>query len=156
MSTNSNVRFRRNRAIVAISGIAAILSLPLTTSAHDAPEFTGVVIDVRAIAAIDRSPAPVIYGPLPTSDEVYPDPTCVPTPDQVQDQSVVRYYHTEEDAEKGAAGDHPIILKAEAVVGPAHDSVRLSADDAAHLKTLDKTMHYTHTWKVAFLIPENR
>ncbi len=147
---------RCNRTAMALFSLTAAISLPLSTAAHDEPAYTGVIVDVRHIAEIDRSPAPVIYGPAPSTEEVYPDPTCVPTPDEVQEQSVVRYYRTQEDAERGVAGNHPFVVKAEAVVGPAHDSVRLSATDAEQLKTLDKTLHFTRTWKVAFLIPEGR
>ena len=146
----------RTSAFFAAVGIAAVLSLPVSTVAQEAPAYTGVVIDARHYTEINRSPAPVIYGPTPVNQAVYPDPHCVPTADQVQDQSVVRYYQTEADAETRLVGDHPLILKAEDLVGPGHDSVRLSAEDAEQLKTLDKTLHFTRTWKVAFLVPEGR
>jgi len=62
----------------------------------------------------------------------------------------------EQLAARGRSGGPVPGVEAEAVVGPAHDSVRLSATDTEQLKTLDKTVHFTRTWKVAFLIPEGR
>ncbi|MDX1932531.1 MAG: hypothetical protein SFU56_07995 [Capsulimonadales bacterium] len=149
----ASVLFRPSLLLAAAGVISALLT-PVATSARQTPEYTGIVIDVRHLTEIDRSPAPVIYGPAPKQETLYPDPAHVPTPDEVQDNSVVRYYHTPEQAEKGVAGEHPLIVRAEAVVGPAHDSVRVTAEDAEILKNADKTLRYSRNWKVAFLIPE--
>ena len=117
---------------------------------------TGIVIDARHLAEIDRSPAPEIHGPVPDAALLYPDRSHVPTPDEVQEESVVRYYHSEDEAKKGHVGANPLFLKAEAVLGPAHDGLRLSAVDMARLQELDRLIHFSRTWKVGFLVPENR
>lgn len=120
----------------------------------DLSQFTGILIDARSLPGVMRSPAPTIIGPDGTL--LYPDRAHVPTPDEVQDESIVRYYHSLDEAEQGVAGPHPLILTAAAVVGPASDGVQLSESDAALLQALDKRLRFTRTWKVGFLIPDNR
>ena len=124
--------------------------------AADSAPYTGILLDARHLPEIDRSPAPAVYGPAPDFPLLYPDRAHVPTPDEVQDQSIVRYYHSEEAGKRGVGGENPLILKAEAVVGPAHDALRLSAEDMARFQDLDKKLRFSRTWKVGFLIPENR
>ncbi len=123
---------------------------------EDMSVYTGLLIDARGLPRISRSPAPAIYGPLPDQDLLYPDRSHVPTPDEVQEESIVRYYHAEADADAGVGGMRPLILTALAVLGPAEDAVRLSAEDAARFQVLDKRLHFTRTWKVGFLIPGNQ
>ncbi len=115
--------------------------------------YTGILIDARNLPRISRSPAPAIYGPLPDQNLLYPDRSHVPTPDEVQEESIVRYYWTVDAADSGIAGSNPLILTAQAVLGPAEDAVQLTAVDAARFQTLDKRLHFTQTWKVGFLIP---
>jgi hypothetical protein len=121
--------------------------------APDGEEYTGILIDARHLSAISRSPAPAVFGPEPSETLLYPDRSHVPTPDEVQDESVVRYYHTPNEAEAGVAGSHPLILPATAVLGYAKDALQLSAADMARLQDLEKKLHFTQTWKVGFLIP---
>lgn len=116
--------------------------------------YTGILIDASSYASIQRSPAPAIYGP--DSGLVYPDRSHVPTPDQVQDESIVRYYRSMDDAKAGVCGSNPLVLTPTAVVGPAKDSVTLAAVDVDSFKNLDKRLHYIQTWKVGFLIPANQ
>ena len=123
---------------------------------EDMSVYTGLLIDARGLPRISRSPAPAIYGPLPDQDLLYPDRSHVPTPDEVQEESIVRYYHAEADADAGVGGTRPLILTALAVLGPAEDAVQLSAIDAARFQALDKRLHFTRTWKVGFLIPGNQ
>jgi hypothetical protein len=135
-----------------VSGAVA----PVSLTAAPAPtpsEFTGILLDARQLPAIDRSPAPAIYGPGPDMPLLYPNRSDVPTPDEVQDESIVRYYHTEAEADAGVGGSHPLILTALAVLGPAHDALQLSADDMVRLQDAEKTLHFVETWKVGFLIP---
>jgi hypothetical protein len=117
----------------------------------DLSTYTGILIDTQAQAGILRSRAPVIYGPDMAT--LYPDRSHVPNPDEVQDESVIRYYCTTDAAAAGVGGAHPLILTAQKVVGPASDSVVLSADDAALFKALDQRLHYSLNWKVGFLVP---
>lgn len=123
---------------------------------EDLSKFTGILIDARHLPRVKRSPAPAIYGPVPGSALLYPDRANVPTPDEVQDESIVRYYHTEAEAGKGVCGENPLILKAEEVVGPAEDAVRLNEADMRRLQALENRLHFTKTWKVGFLIPLDR
>jgi hypothetical protein len=120
----------------------------------DLSVYTGIIIDVRGFHDIQRSPAPAIYAPDMTL--LYPDRSHVPTPDEVQDESVVRYYRSEDAAIAGVGGAHPLILEAVSLVGPAEDGVMLSSDDAALFKALDQRLQYTRNWKVGFLIPTDR
>jgi len=120
----------------------------------DLSHCTGILIDASGFANIERSPAPNIYGPA--GDLVYPDRSHVPTPDQVQDESIVRYYRSMDDAKAGVCGGNPLVIVPTAVVGPAKDSVTLSAADAASFKALDAKIHFTQDWKVGFLIPSNQ
>lgn len=129
---------------------------PVVPVVEDMSVYTGVLIDARSLPRISRSPAPAIYGALPDQSLLYPDRSHVPTPDEVQEESVVRYYHAEGDAESGIGGAHPLILTAQAVLGPAEDAVQLSAEDAARFQALDKRLRFTRTWKVGFLIPANQ
>jgi hypothetical protein len=119
-------------------------------------DYTGLLIDARDLPNIMRSPAPTINGPAPDYALLYPDRSHVPTPDEVQDESIVRYYHTLDDAEKGVGGSNPLIVRATAVLGNAHDSLEISSVDAGQLLDLDKKIHFTRTWKVGFLIPSNQ
>ncbi|MBC8103370.1 MAG: hypothetical protein H7Z41_12395 [Cytophagales bacterium] len=118
--------------------------------------FTGILIDARHLPEISRSPAPALYGPAPALALLYPDRAHVPTPDEVQEQSIVRYYHTTLAARKGVAGDNPLILPARAVRGFAQDSLELSASDRALLAALDKKLGFSRTWRVGFLVPASR
>ena len=115
--------------------------------------YTGILIDTRSLPSISRSPAPAIYGPLPDQVLLYPDRSHVPTPDEVQEESIVRYYWTIDAGEKGIAGSNPLILTPLAVLGPAQDAVQLSAVDAARFQALNKRLKFTQTWKVGFLMP---
>ena len=131
-----------------------VAPVPVTLTVSPTPEgYTGILIDARHLSTIDRSPAPAIYGPGPDMSLLYPNRSDVPTPDEVQDESIVRYYHTEADAEAGVGGSHPLILTALAVLGPAHDALQLSADDMVRLQDAEKSLHFVETWKVGFLIP---
>ncbi len=118
--------------------------------------YTGILIDARHLPDIMRSPAPTIYGPAPGNTLLYPDRAHVPTPDQVQEASVVRYYRTEAEARAGVAGSNPLILPAQAVLGPARDGLQLSADDMTLLIALDNKVRFSRSWKVGFLVPANR
>ncbi len=129
---------------------------PIVPVVEDMSVYTGILIDGRLLPRLSRSPAPAIYGSLPDQTLLYPDRSHVPTPDEVQEESIVRYYHVEADAETGIAGPHPLILTALSVLGPADDAVQLSPEDAARFQALDKRLHFTRTWKVGFLIPSNQ
>lgn len=155
--------FRTCIAARLLAAVALAVCLPLAsaqdeakTAPEDMGQYTGILLDARHLPDISRSPAPAIYGPAPEYVLAYPDRSQVPTPDEVQEQSIVRYYHTEEQAEKGVAGDRPLILRAEAVVGPAKDALRLTAEDLARLRELDKRIDFTRSWKVGFLVPANQ
>jgi hypothetical protein len=116
--------------------------------------FTGVLIDARHLPEIARSPAPTITGPGKLL--AYPDRSHVPTPDEVQEQSVIRYYMTIEDAKAGVAGSNPLILPAQAILGPARDITQLSAADVVLLLALDQKLQFSRTWKVGILLPPDR
>jgi len=120
----------------------------------DLSSYTGILIDVRDMEAIQRSPNPSIFDA--DMNLMYPDRSHVPSPDEVQNESTVRYYRSLDDAKAGVCGDNPLVLHAEMVVGPADDGVLLGADDAALFKELDKRLGYTQNWKVGFLIPTDR
>ena len=151
---------RHRHVAVAIGAstkaIATSANLDTASTASTTDTYTGIVIDASGFANIQRSPAPAIYGPGPQGDLVYPDRSHVPTPDQVQDESIVRYYRTMDAARAGVGGDHPLVIVPTAVVGPAKDSVVLSAADEDAFKGLDKKIHFTDNWKVAFLVPANQ
>jgi hypothetical protein len=121
---------------------------------EDLSVYTGILIDVRDFRNISRSPSPAIYGP--DMSLMYPDRAHVPTPDEVQDESIVRYYRSEDAADAGVGGSHPLILPAEEVVGPAEDSVMLSADNATLFNKLNDRLHFMSNWKVGFLVPADR
>ncbi len=123
-------------------------AVPASTS-----EYTGVVIDARGLPGILRSPAPAIYGATLDATLVYPDRAHVPTPDEVQDESIVRYYHTPEEAARGVGGSHPLVISAIAVLGPAKDSLQVSPADMQTLLAADKSLHFTRSWRVGFLVP---
>ena len=130
-------------------------TLPQVPVDAELEQYTGILIDARDLPGIQRSMAPTIIGPGSTPLLLYPDRSHVPTPDEVQEESIVRYYHTLGTAEDGVAGAHPLILHAVAVVG-SDDGVQLTAEDAALFQSLDQRLHFTRTWKVGFLIPESR
>ncbi len=147
-------------ASLVIEKPAVVASAPVSMALASDPAvlpsdnyYTGIVIDARQLPSILRSPAPAIYGPGPDTNLLYPDRSDVPTPDEVQDESIVRYYHTEAEAEAGVGGAHPLILTALAVLGPAHDALQLGADDMVRLQNLEKKLHFVESWKVGFLIP---
>ncbi len=129
-----------------------------------APEpgaYTGVIIDARHLSEISRSPAPALYeAPAPDASGggalLYPDRAHVPTPDEVQDATVVRYYYDEADAKARLVGANPLILRAVAVVGPARDAVTLTPADARLLAQADKSTHFTRNWRVGFLLPSGK
>ncbi len=129
---------------------------PIAPVVEDMSVYTGILIDARGLPRMSRSPAPAIYGPAPDQNLLYPDRSHVPTPDEVQEESIVRYYHSETDGESGIGGAHPLILTAQAVLGPAEDAVQLTAEDAARFQALDKRLRFTRSWKVGFLIPANQ
>ena len=126
---------------------------PVVPVVENMDAYTGILIDARALPAISRSPAPAIYEAAPDTALLYPDRAHVPTPDEVQEESIVRYYWNIPDADAGIAGTNPLILTAQAVLGPAQDAVELSAIDSARFQALDKRLHFTRTWKVGFLMP---
>jgi hypothetical protein len=126
---------------------------PVQPAVTDLSVYTGIIIDVRG-SNISRSPSPAIYGP--DMSLIYPDRNHVPTPDEVQDESIVRYYRSLDAAEAGVGGTHPLVLIAESVVGPAEDSVMLDATGAALFQALDKRLGYSKNWKVGFLVPEDK
>lgn len=141
----------RIRVMPDEGGTAAPAPQPAIT---DLSSYTGIIIDVTGAGDIERSPAPQIYGP--DMSLLYPDRSHVPTPDEVQDESIVRYYRSQDAAIGGVGGSHPLVLLAQQVVGPAHDSVMLSATDADLFKALDQRLGYTRNWKVGFLIPADK
>lgn len=120
----------------------------------DLSSYTGILIDVRDMEAIQRSPNPAVYDA--DMNEIYPDRSHVPTPDEVQNESTVRYYRTIDDAKAGVCGSNPLIINAEMVVGPADDGVLVGAADAKLFKDLDKLIGFSKNWKVGFLIPSDR
>ena len=126
---------------------------PTPPAPENMDAYTGILIDARNLPRISRSPAPAVYGPLPDQTLLYPDRSHVPTPDEVQEESIVRYYWTVEAADSGVAGSNPMILTPLAVLGPAQDAVQLSSVDADRFLTLNKRLHFTQTWKVGFLMP---
>jgi hypothetical protein len=121
--------------------------------AENMDAYTGILIDARGLPNISRSPAPAIYGTALDAALLYPDRSHVPTPDEVQEESIVRYYWTVDSAASGVGGSNPLILTAQAVLGPAQDAVQLSPEDTVRFQTLDKRLHFTRTWKVGFLMP---
>ena len=121
--------------------------------AENMDAYTGILIDARGLSDISRSPAPAIYGTTAGPALLYPDRAHVPTPDEVQEESIVRYYWNVDSAAGGVGGTNPLILTAVAVVGPAKDAVELSPEDSARFQLLDKRLHFTRTWKVGFLMP---
>jgi hypothetical protein len=150
---DGDIEADRIRILPAIETLAPLPVAPPPVESLDS--YTGIIIDTRGLN-IMRSPAPSIYGPDPDDVLLYPDRSHVPTPDEVQDESIVRYYRTEDAARDGVGGSNPLIIPAMAVVGPAHDGVALSADNAALFQALDKRLHFTRNWKVGFLIPEDQ
>ena len=134
----------------ALSPAPVVAPVPI---AENMDAYTGLLIDCRSLPDISRSPAPAIYATAPDPTLLYPDRSHVPTPDEVQEESIVRYYWTVDSAASGVGGTNPLILTAVAVLGPAKDAVQLSAEDAARFQTLDKRLHFTRTWKVGFLMP---
>jgi len=120
----------------------------------DLSVYTGIIIDVSGLEAIQRSPNPAVYDP--DMNELYPDRSHVPTPDEVQDESTVRYYRTLDDARAGVGGTNPLVLHGEIIVGPAQDGVMLSAEDTDLFKQLDKRLGFSQNWKVGFLVPSDR
>ncbi len=140
---------------------AELLSSSSAASALDpvlanTSEYTGVVIDARALPGILRSPAPAIYGANADATLVYPDRSHVPTPDEVQDESIVRYYHTPEEAAQGVGGSHPLVVKAIAVLGPVKDALQITPADMQALLEADKSLHFTRSWRVGFLLPSDK
>ena len=152
---SGNVEADRLRVLPPLEPLPAPPA-PVAPVVEDMSVYTGILIDGRHLPRLSRSPAPAIYGSLPDQSLLYPDRSHVPTPDEVQEESIVRYYHAESDAETGIAGPHPLILTALSVLGPADDAVQLSPEDAARFQALDKRLHFTRTWKVGFLIPANQ
>ncbi len=133
-----------------LSPAPVVAPVPVT---ENMDSYTGILIDARSLPDISRSPAPAIYATAPDATLLYPDRSHVPTPDEVQEESIVRYYWTVDAASSGVAGTNPLILTAIAVLGPAKDAVQLSPEDAARFQILDKRLHFTRTWKVGFLMP---
>jgi hypothetical protein len=143
----------RIRILAAADAVA--VPAPAPPAVTDLSVYTGVIIDASGFPNVQRSPSPAIYGP-DGATLLYPDRSHVPTPDEVQEESIVRYYRTPDLAKSGVGGDHPLVLQAVDVTGPGSDNVVLSAEDAALFKALDQRLHYTQTWKVGILIPADR
>ncbi len=141
---------------VSLAGVSMISPERASSDVNQPQPYTGILIDARQLPDITRSMNPGIYGPAPTSDLVYPDRSHVPTPDQCQDESTARYYRSLADAQSGVGGSNPMIIEAVAVVGPAKDSVTVTADDEARMRDLDKQLHYTQTWKFGILVPSDK
>lgn len=142
--------------VVVNAASIAVKAVPTAAIAVDATSdmaYTGVLLDARALPAILRSPAPSIVGPGPDWTLIYPDRSHVPTPDEVQDESIVRYYHTEVEAAQGIGGSHPLVIPAAAVIGYAHDGLQVTAADMQRLLEVEKSLHFTQNWRVGFLIP---
>jgi hypothetical protein len=142
----------------ASSMASAAMAAPAAVAvSNQAPEdfdaYTGIVIDGSALPGLMRSPAPAVFAQSDDGGQLYPDRRHVPTPDEVQDESVVRYYQSVEDAEAGVAGTDPMVVKAVAMVGYGRDSVTVSDMDAARIKALDAKLHFSRTWRMAFVMP---
>ncbi len=142
----------RIRVLPAPDAPAPVIVAPVAV-AENMDAYTGILIDCRSLPSISRSPAPAIYGTVPDAALLYPDRSHVPTPDEVQEESIVRYYWTVDSAAAGVGGTNPLILTAQAVLGPAKDAVQLTPEDSARFQILDKRLHFTRTWKVGFLMP---
>jgi hypothetical protein len=142
--------------LVSLAGVS-VLTPTVAVSDNNQPEaYTGILINARSLPDITRSMNPVIYGPAPGSDLIYPDRSHVPNPDQCQDESTARYYRTVADAEAGVGGPNPMIVEAMSVVGYAKDSLTVTADDEQRMQNLDKQLHYSQTWKLGILVPANQ
>ncbi len=152
MQPGGLVEADRIRVLPAPDAPAPPVAAPVIVS-ENLDSYTGLLIDCRSLPDISRSPAPAIYGAVPDTALLYPDRSHVPTPDEVQEESIVRYYWTVDAASSGVGGANPLILTAQAVLGPAKDAVQLSPEDAARFQILDKRLHFTRTWKVGFLMP---
>ncbi|MGO8670207.1 MAG: hypothetical protein ACLQVD_02400 [Capsulimonadaceae bacterium] len=155
------------RSVATVTAVAAVTvstSVPAAqpavsaASAAAAPvdlgSFTGILIDVTGFPDIQRSPSPAVYAT--GMFLLYPDRTHVPTPDQIQDESIVRYYRTLDAAQAGVGGTHPLVLHAVDVVGPARDGVLLSSTDALLFEALNVSLKFSQTWSVGFLVPADR
>ena len=152
LNPDGSVEADRLRVLPAAELPAPPAAAP-TPVAENMDAYTGILIDARGLPDISRSPAPAIYGTAPGATLLYPDRSHVPTPDEVQEESIVRYYWNVDAAAGGVGGTNPLILTAVAVVGPAKDAVELSPEDSARFQLLDKRLHFTRTWKVGFLMP---
>ena len=140
-----------------LASLAAVSIVWPTRADSDASQpYTGILIDARQLSTITRSMNPAIYGPAPNADLVNPDRSHVPTPDEVQDESTARYYRSLADAEAGVGGSNPMIVEGVAVVGPAQDSLTVSAVDEQRIIDLDKQLHFTQTWKFGILVPPDK
>lgn len=149
---DGTVEADRVRVLPAAELPVPVVAAPVVVS-ESMDSYTGLLIDCRSLPDISRSPAPAIYSAVPDAALLYPDRSHVPTPDEVQEESIVRYYWNVDAASGGVGGTNPLILTAIAVVGPAKDAVQLSPEDAARFQALDKRLHFTRTWKVGFLMP---
>jgi len=149
---NGTVEADRLRVLPAAELPAPVVAAPVVVS-DNLDSYTGILIDARGLPDISRSPAPAIYSTAPDAALLYPDRSHVPTPDEVQEESIVRYYWNVDSAASGVGGTNPLILTAIAVLGPAKDAVQLSPEDSARFQALDKRLHFTRTWKVGFLMP---
>ncbi len=152
MQPGGLVEADRIRVLPAPDAPAPVVIAPASV-AENMDAYTGILIDCRSLPDISRSPAPAIYGTVPDAALLYPDRSHVPTPDEVQEESIVRYYWTVDSAASGVGGTNPLILSAVAMLGPAKDAVQLSPEDSARFQILDKRLHFTRTWKVGFLMP---
>ena len=149
---DGTVEADRLRVLPAAEVPAPVVAAPVVVSGN-LDSYTGILIDARGLSDISRSPAPAIYGTAPDAALLYPDRSHVPTPDEVQEESIVRYYWNVDSAASGVGGTNPLILTAVAVIGPAKDAVQLSPEDSVRFLALDKRLHFTRTWKVGFLMP---
>ena len=117
---------------------------------------TGILVDARHLSAVKRCQSPVILvaDTEEQKTELYPDPLCLPNAQELQEVGIVRFYHSLSEARKGFIGDNPYIVCAVDCAGPYHGDLRVSKADAKILAELEKTIHYTRTWHVGFLLPE--
>lgn len=121
---------------------------------------TGILIDARQLKDVKRAQSPVLLATNPntgsTTEELYPNPNFLPTLDVLQEDGIIRFYHSVEQARRGFVGDNPYIVRAIDYSGPFFGNLVVSAEDSMKLKELEKKIHYTQTWKVGFLLPEGK
>lgn len=144
---------------------AALAAVPPATEA--APVYglldssrpcTGVLVDARHLAGVQRCQSPVLIALTDTAarDDLYPDPQCLPSLSNLQENGIVRFYHTVADARAGFVGDNPLFVRATATDGPFHGNLLVSKGDGAKLRELETRIHFTKTWHVGYLLPGDK